>query len=67
MARKKVTFEEVSEAFDQVKDVLGVNAELKPVSDDDTKCCVVRGDSVQIESLNAMKAGLAVIRTLTGQ
>lgn len=65
MSRKKVTFEEVSEAFNEVRDVLGVTAELKPVADDDTKCCVVRGDSVQIESLNAMKTGLAVIRTLT--
>lgn len=60
--RKKVTFDEVAKSFEQVKDLLGVEADLRPVSDDTSKCAIVSGsgDKIQIESLASMKVGLDV-------
>jgi len=68
MAKKKTTIDDLREVFDKCRPLLnGGNANLLPMSGDETKCVLVAGDSCQTYSCYAMKGHLEFVLATVGR
>jgi hypothetical protein len=61
MAQKKVTIDDLREAFDKVRPFLADDCYLLPLKGDESKCVLVQGNDCATYSCRAMKGHLAFV------